>query len=223
MDAHDEGTPARLGDRPDWHYLLREVYELYRDAGAGGSDAIRRHQRTVRAAVRRAMEADARVLDRAPGTKPVCRHLRRALDLGRRHATAPFVRSIDSVSGELAWLYGYDRVPKGLVEGFAWSEMAGPRGPVETAEVIVGLVLFAPGVTYPAHAHEGIEESYYVLAGHVSQNDDGVFAPGSMMFNPPGRRHRITVGVRDPALLAYAWHGPPDRLAGQKLSFRAPR
>ncbi|MEL6481956.1 MAG: dimethylsulfonioproprionate lyase family protein, partial [Pseudomonadota bacterium] len=104
-----------------------------------------------------------------------------------------------------------------------WAELAGPQGPVATDEVIIGLVLFAPGCTYPSHAHTGITESYYVLSGSVSQNDDGVFAPGSMLFNPPGRRHRITVGQRDPALLAYAWVGTKNELADQKLSFRKPK
>ncbi|MGF1551533.1 MAG: dimethylsulfonioproprionate lyase family protein [Paracoccaceae bacterium] len=218
----DGQAAARLSDRPDWGYLLREVYEIYRDAGAGGSEAIRHHQRLVREAISRTMRANARLIDREPETKPVCRHLKRALDLGRLHKTAPFIRTIESVSDHLAWLWGYDEdeLPRRLFDGFAWAETAGPSGPVESREVILGLVLFAPGTRYPAHHHEGIAESYYVLAGSVSQNDDGVFAPGSMMFNPPGRRHRITVGGRDPALLAYAWIGPEDALAGQKLSFK---
>ncbi|MEL6767689.1 MAG: dimethylsulfonioproprionate lyase family protein, partial [Pseudomonadota bacterium] len=136
---------------------------------------------------------------------------------------APLVRTLERLVPRLAWLYGYDKVPKGLVDRFAWAELAGPQGPVATEEVIIGLVLFAPGCTYPSHAHTGITESYFVLSGSVSQNDDGVFTPGSMLFNPPGRRHRITVGQRDPALLAYAWVGARDELAGQKLSFRKPR
>lgn len=81
-------------------------------------------------------------------------------------------------------------------------------------------MLFAPGCTYPAHAHEGLTESYYVLSGTVSENDDGVYAPGSLIFNPPGRMHRITVGETEPALLAYAWHGPAEKLANQKMKFQ---
>ncbi|MEM6906492.1 MAG: dimethlysulfonioproprionate lyase DddL, partial [Pseudomonadota bacterium] len=41
----------------------------------------------------------------------------------------------------------------------------------------------------------------------------------SLIFNPPGRMHRITVSDREPALLAYAWHGPREKLAGQKMVF----
>ena len=92
-------------------------------------------------------------------------------------------------------------------------------GPVETREVILGLVLFAPGCTYPAHAHSGITESYVCLSGAVSENHQGVYAPGSMIFNPPEHLHRITVSDREPALLAYAWIGRPEDLAGQKMVF----
>ncbi|MEL6196641.1 MAG: dimethylsulfonioproprionate lyase family protein [Pseudomonadota bacterium] len=217
----DETPSRRLADEPDWRYLLREVYELYRNSGAGGSEAIRAHQRTVREAVSRAMKNPRTpILDRLPEHKPVNRHLKRALDLGRFGKQAMMIYAIENVADRLAWLYGYDKVPRGLIDRFAWCEFASPLGPIQAKDVIVGQVLFAPGTIYPAHAHREIGESYYVLSGSVSQNDDGVFAPGSMMFNPPGRRHRITVGGRDPALLLYAWCGPKDVLAGQKLTFR---
>ncbi|MEO0821892.1 MAG: dimethylsulfonioproprionate lyase family protein [Pseudomonadota bacterium] len=215
--------PSKLAELPDWGYLLREFYEMYRNSGAGGSEAIRRHQRRVREAISRTMTSNPRILPRKREDKPVTRHLKRALDEGRLERTAPFIRAIESVVADLSWLYGYDKVPRGLKDRFAWAEFAGPSGPVETSEVILGIVLFAPGCTYPAHAHNGIHESYFVLSGSVSENDDGVFAPGSMIFNPPGRRHRITVGDREPALLAYAWSGTEESLAGQKLKFTRPK
>ncbi len=57
---NDEDMPAycpseeetrRLSDEPDWHYLLREYYEMYRSSGAGGSSRIRAHQRLVRGTI----------------------------------------------------------------------------------------------------------------------------------------------------------------------------
>ncbi|MEO1470195.1 MAG: dimethylsulfonioproprionate lyase family protein [Pseudomonadota bacterium] len=212
-------APDRLWDVPDWGYLLREIYEVYRVMGAGGSELIRAHQRAVREATSRTLAANAPVLARVPESKPVCKHLARALDLGKQGVAGSLVSAIGNVRDRLSWQYGYERVPKGLIDTFGWCEFAGPVGPIETPEVIIGQVLFAPGVIYPAHAHD-IAESYVVLTGSISQNDDGVFMPGSMIFNPPGRRHRITVGKRAPALLLYAWHGPRERLAGQKLKFR---
>jgi dimethylpropiothetin dethiomethylase len=213
-----------LADHPDWGYLLREYYELYRFLSSGGSDRIRAHQRAVREAVSRLIRGGAELRFREPGEKPVTAHLRRALDEGRLERHGAMIRALDAVSPALDWQYGYDRVPRGLGRKFAYAEVAGPTGPVLTAQVILGVVLFAPGCTYPAHAHDGIEESYICLSGTVSENHQGVYAPGSLIFNPPSSRHRITVSDREPSLLAYAWIGPEERLANQKMVFsRAPR
>jgi dimethylpropiothetin dethiomethylase len=75
--------PPRLSERPDWMYLLREFYELYRHLSSGGSPRIRAHQRAVREAISRALRANARVVPRQAAAKPVTVHLRRALDEGK--------------------------------------------------------------------------------------------------------------------------------------------
>jgi dimethylpropiothetin dethiomethylase len=128
------------------------------------------------------------------------------------------------VRDQLAWQHGYERVPRGLERKYAYAELCGPTGPVVTDEVILGLVLFAPACTYPAHAHDGITESYICLSGAVSENHQGVYSPGSLIFNPPGQLHRITTADHNPALLCYAWVGPREKLANQKMVFtRTPR
>ena len=218
-----ESAQRRLGTAPDWLYLLREFAEMYRLGSAGGSQKIRTHQHRVRQAITRTMAADAPVLRREAEDKPVVMHLRRALDQGRRDRMQGVIRAVDAVLPELSWLYGYDKVPRGLAQKYAYAEIAGPQGPVLTQDVILGLVLFAPGTTYPAHAHDGLTESYYTLSGSVSENDDGVFAPGSLIFNPPGRTHRITTGDAEPTLLSYAWEGSADALSGQKMTFSRPK
>ena len=90
-------------------------------------------------------------------------------------------------------------MPRGLARSYGYAEIAGPRGPVVTDELIVGVVLFAPGCIYPAHAHDGIMDSYVCLSGAVSQNYQGVYAPGAMIFNPAGAKHRITESDSEPA------------------------
>lgn len=219
QQAPETVAPARLSDHPDWAYLLREINELYRGTAAG-SVKIRSHQRAVRERINKLLAADPPFSDRLPETKPVTAHLKRALDNGRRETTESVVRAVESVVPGLSWLYGYEKVPRGLSRKYAYAEIAGPQGPVLSDGLILGLVLFAPKCTYPAHSHEGLSESYYVLSGSVSENDDGVWAPGSVIFNPPGRMHRITVGDREPSLLTYAWHGPTEMLAHQKMVFR---
>ncbi|MCI4664222.1 MAG: dimethylsulfoniopropionate lyase [Neomegalonema sp.] len=222
MEEHSAPAeaPLRLSTAPNWVYLLREYYEMYRRSSAGGSSRIRAHQRIVREQISKVMDANPPLIFPQPEQKPVCAHLTRALDRGRLERAATVIRAIECVADRLAWRYGYDRLPKGLAEKFAYAEIAGPNGPVRTADVILGLVLFAPKCIYPTHSHDGVTESYYCLSGAVSENDDGVYAPGSLIFNPPGRDHRITVDAREPCLLAYAWAGPPERLADQKFAFR---
>ena len=210
----------RLAQRPDWVYLLREYYELYRFLSAGGSSKIRTHQRAVREAISKVIQANVAMTFPLPERKPVVGHMRRALDEGLAERHASCIRAIMAVQDALSWQYGYGRMPKGLSQKYAYAEITGPSGPVITEQVILGLVLFAPGCTYPAHAHDGITESYVCLSGSVSENHQGVYSPGSLIYNPPDHRHRITVADHEPALLAYAWHGPQEKLAGQVMSFR---
>ena len=133
------------------------------------------------------------------------------------------MRALRRVTDELVWEYGYARVPRGLRKKYGYAELMGPRGPVVSERVILGLVLFAPRCTYPAHSHDGISESYICLSGVVSESDAGVYAPGSLLFNPPHKMHRITTGDFEPTLLAYAWTGPREKLLAQKMRFSRPK
>ncbi|MEL6278305.1 MAG: dimethylsulfonioproprionate lyase family protein [Pseudomonadota bacterium] len=222
QEASDlDPTPAvtRLREQPDWGYLFREFYEMYRHSSAGGSTKIRSHQRTVRETLSKVLDSDPPLQFEKPDHKPVCAHLKRALDEGRLERTATVIRAIESVQHQLSWRFGYEKLPRGLSQKYAYAELMGPTGPAVSDGLILGLVLFAPKCTYPAHSHDGITESYFCLSGSVSENDDGVFAPGSLIFNPPGRNHRITTGEHEPSLLAYAWTGSKERLAEPGMKF----
>lgn len=212
-----------LNDAPDWRYLLREFYELYRRMPTGGSEKIRAHLRAVREGISRCEKDKPTLRFTAPSELPVIGHLKRALDRGRLDRLEGTVRAIESVQHQLSFQLGYEKVPKGLENRYAYAEFAGPSGPVVTHHVILGVVLFAPGCIYPSHAHKGITESYVCLSGSVSENHQGVYAPGSLIFNPPDQTHRITVSDREPALLAYAWVGLQTALAGQKMVFSRAR
>lgn len=218
-DPDNSATPHRLGDFPDWRYLLREFYQLYRFSSAGGSAQIRSHQKEVRHLLSRLMTADPAVRPLQAANKPVCAHLSRALDAGFSQSTAPLVRAIERIRDQLCWEYGYRRLPQGLSNKFAFAELLGPKGPVVAETLVLGLVLFAPATTYPVHRHQGITESYFCLSGAISENDVGVYAPGSLILNPPNHPHRITTSGSAPSLLAYAWVGPAEKLAHPSMSF----
>jgi dimethylpropiothetin dethiomethylase len=209
----------RLSDLPDWQYLLMEFHRLYRYGSSGGSGRIRRHMASVRDRLGRAFAADPGLAFRPPDDKPVTAHLPRALDTAIGTPMELPARTVSRLAGTLTWEWGYRDMPEGLDRRFAFAELLGPHGPVLCDDLILGLVLFAPGVTYPPHSHEGIEESYVVLSGAISENDAGVFVPGSMILNGAGQEHAITTQRREPALLAYAWIGPTDRLAEPGMTF----
>ncbi len=216
--------PPLLSDRPAWVYLLRDFLAMYRAIPAGGSATIRTHQRQVRERIGGVLRTNPGLRETDAARKPVTAHLRRALDQGRKTAMADVIRSIHGLQDALSWQHGYDKVPRGLDRKYAYAELVGPTGPVPSNQIILGLVLFAPDCVYPTHAHDGITESYICLSGAMSQNDQGVYVPGSMIFNPPGRMHRITVADHEPSLLAYAWLGPSEKLVSQKMVFtRKPR
>ncbi len=209
----------RLNDATDMRYLLDEFYTLYRKIASGGSPKIRSHQRTVREAIGRVIKANPPISFRAPDRLPVTDHLRRSIDRAVTGEMASMIRALDAIRDHLSWEYGYEKIPKGLAKKYGYVEIAGPKGPIKTTELTLGFVLFAPGCTYPAHAHNGITESYVCLSGAVSENHQGVYTPGSMIFNPPEQMHRITVSDVDPALLAYAWIAPPEILISNTMKF----
>ncbi|MEP2093028.1 MAG: dimethylsulfonioproprionate lyase family protein [Paracoccaceae bacterium] len=99
------------------------------------------------------------------------------------------------MSAHLEWEYGYDKLPKALIKRYAGCEVLGPRGAVQTDDLIIGFVMFAPSTTYPQHSHSEIEESYTSIAGSRSENNSAVFSPGSLILNTPGSKHRITTSV----------------------------
>lgn len=209
-----------LAENVDWHYLMRELWQAYRFGSAGGSKPIRAHLKDVRTRLNGEMLANPTVLDTEPQRLPVTDWLGRALDQGTQTPTAPLVRTVARIAPALAWRYGYASVPRGLRGKYAFAELMGPAGPVVSRRLILGLVLLAPSCTYPSHAHDGITESYLCLSGTLSENDVGVYAPGSLLFNPPNHMHRITTGDFEPVLLAYAWTGHSDKLVDHKMDFR---
>jgi len=213
------GGEMRLSTKPHWQYLIRDYLELYQTGSAGGSTRIRSHMAEVRRTLGKVLDDDP-LVEEAEGVElPVCVHLNRALSGATSHRTERLARSIQNVSDHLTWLYGYEKVPRGLKLKYGYSEILGPSGPVVSERIILGLVLFAPKTTYPAHSHKDITESYCCISGHTSENDVGVYAPGSLIFNPPGQNHRITTADREPCLLAYAWTGKAEALKTQKMTF----
>lgn len=210
---------SRLQDHPDWVYLLQEFDAIYRMGSSGGSAIIRSHRKRVRDRLSNGVKSNPLIIKKPPVNLPVTAHLPRALDLGERGVMQGMTRALRKVLGDLVWEYGYQKLPRSLVKKYAYCEVLGPNGPVTADNLIIGFVLFAPSTTYPQHNHPEIEESYISISGSWSENNSAVFSPGSLIFNTPGAKHRITTGDIDPCLLAYAWTGTRERLIGPDMNF----
>jgi len=87
-------------------------------------------QRSVRERINKVIKSDAPIIERDAQTKPVIKHLKRAMDKGRMERHAPFIRTLGSVIDSLVWEYGYEKVPRGLEKKYAYAELVGPTGPV---------------------------------------------------------------------------------------------
>ncbi|WP_018124784.1 dimethylsulfonioproprionate lyase family protein [Desulfovibrio oxyclinae] len=209
-----------LKDHPYLTYYLQDILFWYRNGSAGGSKIINSHMKHVRVALKQALKQCPEVVLPEAQSKPVCFHLDRAVDNGMHGPAAGSVRMFSRIAASLSWGYGYEWMPKKLSDRYAYSELMGPCGLVRFDKLILGVVLLAPDTVYPAHSHAGITESYLCLSGTLSQNDAGVYAPGSLIYNPPEHSHRITTGRTEPCLLSYAWAGSEEALANQTMTFK---
>ncbi|MEJ6549944.1 dimethylsulfonioproprionate lyase family protein [Corynebacterium sp. USCH3] len=214
---------SRLHDHPDFGYTIRDFDSIYRFGSTGGSKPIRRHMRRVRETIADVFDDNPQVNDRTPVRLPVVNHLGRALDRGTQGHLSTLSDSLRRIAPVLTWEHGYEKVPRGLANKYGYCEIVGPRGPIVTDRLILGLVLFAPETVYPQHHHPNIEESYIAVSGEWSENDVAVHAPGSLVLNTTGHEHRITTGRQAPCLLAYSWLGPSESLTHPTMRFSAPR
>ncbi len=203
---------ATLISMPDWLYLVREFDYAYRHGSAGGSPAVRSHMKAVRNTLAKVQASNTELVLPDPANLPVNAHLERALDNGIAGAMASMVKAVENVKTQLAWQYGYEKMPRHLIDKYAYAEIMGPSGPIVSQDLILGLVLFAPRTTYPAHSHAGITESYISLSGYWSENDTSVYPPSSLVLNlppiptrsPPGTGNRCSWAMPGRAT-ARAW------------------
>jgi quercetin dioxygenase-like cupin family protein len=79
----------------------------------------------------------------------------------------------------------------------------GPR----VAGADCGLVRLEPGARFPVHRHDGDEWSF-VLAGEAEEEETGErWAPGDLLYRPPGTAHAYRVVSREPLVFAVVLHG----------------
>ena len=68
----------------------------------------------------------------------------------------------------LCWEQSYRRddrlVPESMLDGYAFAEIIGKRGPFVSERIRAGIGIWGPGIDYPRHRHQA-QEVYIPLAG----------------------------------------------------------
>ena len=221
-DIEYEGSLAQTGNmlsllQSDFRQVLKSYRRAYRAVVDCGNMKIREHCDLAVATLDTLLSDAIQVVPDTEKQVPATRFLDPCLRLAAKGPYSGLAGDVSELTRYLQWQWGYASMPPHLEEAFAYTEIVGPNAPIPSHDLAIGLVLFGPGCVYPPHDHPDITESYLVLSGYVSQNDFGVFGPGSLIFNPPGREHTITVDTMAPALLAYAWTAAPGILASNEM------
>ena len=125
--------------------------------------------------------------------------------------TAAVVAELQRVAANLAWrqTYGAGDFGADFLRGYGWSEFIGLRGPVPSARLACGVLLLAPGISYPSHAHAA-EEVYLPISGvaewQKGAGDFAAVAVGQAIHHPSWTPHAMRTGDQPLAAL-YLWRG----------------
>lgn len=113
--------------------------------------------------------------------------------------------------GQVRWTEFYEENPwsESFLPLFANGEGIGPDGRLKHNEVILGLFLLGPRVTYPEHAHPA-EEFYIVLTGNPEfKLGSGNFVlqeAGAVVLHHSDISHAIRTSS-EPCFAIYGWRG----------------
>jgi mannose-6-phosphate isomerase-like protein (cupin superfamily) len=113
----------------------------------------------------------------------------------------------------LHWEQSYRKqdglVPQAMLDGYAFAEILGQRGPFVSDRIRAGLAIWGPDIDYPQHRHEAVE-AYVLLAGSAYfRFDDGaeqLRLADDVVYVEANRRHGLRTGA-EPVVIFYLWQG----------------
>lgn len=206
-----ESNDHTVIDKSLWLQLLISYYQLFCN-NTGGFYAISEksmpHDEFVLAELSKAIH-EMEIKPRETIDKPVTDYLQTALSNAQNSSKfdiRELANSIERLSSQLTWEYGYQVMPKDLYENYAYVEVLGSKGPILSNQLVLGLLLLSPDFRYPEHYHVDISESYICLSGKCEINNS-LLNPGDYFYNSPNNIHYIASDSDSPSLLAYAWTG----------------
>ncbi|WP_428034182.1 dimethylsulfonioproprionate lyase family protein [Amphritea sp.] len=105
----------------------------------------------------------------------------------------PLVGSFFNIADYLAWHKRPAPDMPDFMAGHANAEIIGPRGLERRDDLVVGVTLMRPGITYPDHQHPP-EELYIVLSEGLWRQNDNRWSspgPGGYVYNPADIVHSM--------------------------------
>ena len=145
--------------------------------------------------------------------KPVAQFVGNAVELAKQGPLAEIADAFAAVEPGCDWLqnpnYSEASLGPGYVDRYGYVELVGPGRPIESGDLLVGLLLLGPDMHYPDHAHPA-EEIYHVVAGTAEwwREDEGWRrkGPGTLIHHVPMMRHAMRTSA-EPLLALYCWTG----------------
>ena len=141
----------------------------------------------------------------APHALPVLRFLADCA------ADSPLLAALHGAAPHLAWgqTYAAAEVGAAFLDCYGWTELAGLRGPLPSAELAAGFLLLGPQTHYPQHSHAA-EEVYMPLSGAAAwqRGTEGwrQRVPGELVYHAPHQPHAMRTAAA-PLLAFYVWRG----------------
>lgn len=139
--------------------------------------------------------------------QPVCRHLSRALDLGKAGAAAAVAIALQELEATLSWVqnprYNADNKGADFMHNYAYSDL----GLIGSTTLSVGVMLLGPGITYPVTSFPS-EGVFLVIGGSPEwKSGDKPWRrvnAGSIICRPENGAEGKRPG-KEPMLALYAW------------------
>ena len=95
-------------------------------------------------------------------------------------------------------------------------ELVAVHGGPRLAGAEAYLARFAPGMTFPAHAHDG-HEDVLILEGSYTDHTGKTFRSGDVHSADAGGEHSFTIGPDEPCVAAAVHHGIRFRSLGLRV------
>ncbi len=122
--------------------------------------------------------------------------------------TRPLVETFAQHKNRMHWEQSYkkadDVVPDAMLEGYAFAEIIGKRGPFISDRIRAGMGIWGPDILYPRHQHQA-EEIYIVLAGaaefKIGVDDETRHVAGDVVYVQSNMPHGFR--TTDQSLVVY--------------------